>query len=104
MNGYSGEKVIILNTIDNVGIIKKDIKKGEKISIDTDNLTKAIIARENIPYRFKIALCNIKAGEKIIKSGEVIGQAKQAIKTGDMVHVHNIEGLRGRGDLQSKNS
>jgi hypothetical protein len=31
--------------------------------------------------------------------GEVIGRATQAIPTGRHAHVHNIESLRGRGDL-----
>jgi len=100
--GYSQEKIIILNPKDNVGIIKKDVSQGEKIIIDKEEFQNLIEVKDNIPYRFKIALKNIDTGENIIKSGEIIGKAKEEIKKGKMVHVHNIEGLRGRGDLKNK--
>jgi altronate dehydratase small subunit len=100
--GYSQEKMIILYPRDNVGIIKKDVEKGEMIVIDEEKFRNSIKVRESIPYRFKIALRDIHIGEEILKSGEIIGKAKEEIKKGEMVHVHNIEGLRGRGDLQNK--
>ncbi len=34
-----------------------------------------------------------------MKYGECIGAASCDIKKGDYVHVHNLEALRGRGDL-----
>ena len=100
--GYSQEQIIILNSRDNVGIIKRDVKKGEKIIIDEEKYQNSIEVKDNIPYRFKIALKNIDIGDTIIKSGEIIGKAKEKIQKGEMVHVHNIEGLRGRGDLKNK--
>jgi altronate dehydratase small subunit len=53
-----------------------------------------------IPYGHKIALRDILAGEQIIKYGEEIGVATANIKTGGHVHVHNLDSMRGRGDLQ----
>ena len=44
---------------------------------------------------------NIDSGENIIKYGEIIGKASKPIKTGEHVHVHNIESTRGRGDLEA---
>ncbi|MFQ5657413.1 MAG: SAF domain-containing protein [Candidatus Methylomirabilales bacterium] len=38
-------------------------------------------------------------GAPIIKYGQVIGRATVEIAPGDHVHVHNMESLRGRGDL-----
>ena len=35
---------------------------------------------------------------RIIKYGEEVGQANTDINQGDHVHVHNVDGLRGRGD------
>ena len=32
------------------------------------------------------------------KYGEVIGAATRDIRVGEHVHVHNVEGKRGRGD------
>ena len=35
----------------------------------------------------------------IIKYGESIGRASADIRKGEYVHIHNLEALRGRGDL-----
>ncbi|MDQ6598863.1 SAF domain-containing protein [Bacillus salipaludis] len=37
-------------------------------------------------------------GEDILKYGEVIGLATTDIEPGEHVHIHNLEGKRGRGD------
>jgi altronate dehydratase small subunit len=78
------------------------VNKGEKIIIDEEKFKNTIEVKEKIPYRFKVALKDVHTGDEIIKSGELIGKAKEEIKKGEMVHVHNIEGLRGRGDLKGK--
>lgn len=38
-------------------------------------------------------------GDTVWKYGQSIGKATENIEVGDHVHVHNIEPLRGRGDL-----
>jgi len=55
---------------------------------------------EKIPFGFKVALVDIPEGGDIYKYGEVIGRSTCPIRAGDMVHVHNIVGTRGRGDLE----
>ena len=52
-----------------------------------------------MPYGHKIALRDIAPGEHIMKYGECIGAASHPISKGDYVHVHNLDALRGRGDL-----
>ena len=37
---------------------------------------------------------------QLMKYGECIGAASCDIRKGDYVHVHNLEALRGRGDLE----
>lgn len=37
---------------------------------------------------------------EVIKYGEIIGKASVEIRKGQHVHVHNLESLRGRGDLE----
>lgn len=39
----------------------------------------------------KIALCDIKKGENVIKYGYPIGHATEDIKAGDSVHTHNVK-------------
>ena len=53
----------------------------------------------DVPYGHKIALRDIAPGEHIMKYGECIGAASHPISKGDYVHVHNLDALRGRGDL-----
>lgn len=59
----------------------------------------SVRALDAIPYGHKIALCEIPSGEEIVKYGEVIGVAVKDIQKGNHVHVHNLDSLRGRGDL-----
>lgn len=67
---------------------------------DKKGHSEPITVHGDVPYGHKIALCEIKKGEHIMKYGESIGAASMDIKKGDYVHVHNMVALRGRGDLQ----
>ncbi len=60
-----------------------------------------IIPGVAIPGGHKIALRPIPAGAVIRKYGQIIGRATAPIGPGEHVHVHNVEGTRGRGDLPS---
>lgn len=53
----------------------------------------------NVPYGHKIATRDIQLGEQITKYGEEIGMASRNIRKGAYVHIHNLEAMRGRGDL-----
>lgn len=61
-----------------------------------------ITALEPIPYGFKICAAPMKKGDLVIKYGLAIGRATADIRAGELVHVHNIEGCRGRGDLEEE--
>jgi altronate dehydratase small subunit len=86
--------VLIINEKDNVGVALVDLP--EKSEARAAKYTLCI--RDNIPFGHKVSLRDIEKGEKIIKYGEVIGEATEDIKAGSHVHVHNMAGLRGRGD------
>lgn len=92
-------KAMVINTADNVATAIADIQTGEVVSLKVGQETKNIEIREEIPFGHKFALGKIEKGEGIIKYGEKIGRATQAIEGGFHVHVHNVESLRGRGDL-----
>ena len=96
---HSQKELIIMDLEDNIGFIKQEVFKGQKINIQCEAIEDSIEVKEDIPFGFKIALKNINQGEKIHKFGEAIGIASVPITKGEMVHVHNVEGLRGRGDL-----
>jgi altronate dehydratase small subunit len=87
-------QALILHPNDNVATAVADLAAGENLVVAAANIT----LLEPVPFGHKLALKDIRSGEDIIKYGEVIGRATAAIKKGAHVHVHNVEGLRGRGD------
>jgi len=98
---YTQKELVIMNEKDNVGVIKEFQREGETIVVEDGKSKNVISVKEDIPFGFKIALKNIKQNDKIYKYGETIGIAGIDIKKGEMVHIHNVEGVRGRGDLNS---
>jgi hypothetical protein len=88
-------KVIVLHPDDNVGTALEDLSLNELIELP--GLT--LLATEDVPFGFKIALRLINQGAPIVKYGEPIGIAKSSVSSGSCVHVHNVESQRGRGDL-----
>ena len=92
-------KVLVFNPADNVGTATDDIPEGESFVTEADS-SRAVTASEAIPFGFKVALVNIPVGGDIVKYGEVIGYGVRLIRKGELVHYHNIEGARGRGDLE----
>jgi len=98
---YSQKELVIMSEADNIGIVKVPVTKGQKITIGDGRPDNVIEAREEIPFGFKIAIQDIKGGETVYKYGEPIGIASLDIQKGEMVHVHNMEGLRARGDLNA---
>ncbi len=84
---------------DNVATAIDDIEPGTDVPVRLGKEVRTVKALERIPFGFKIAVADISRGADVIKYGESIGKASSAIKKGNMVHIHNLEGARGRGDL-----
>jgi len=89
---------IVVDKKDNVATALHQLKKGNSISVAVEGIAVNIVLLQSIPFGHKLALENIKRGGQIIKYGEIIGQATVKINEGEHVHIHNVEGLRGRGD------
>ena len=79
---------------DNVIVALQNIAVGTVLEI-TNSLT--VTAVNDIPAGHKMAITDITADSEIIKYGSRIGFAKESIKCGDWVHVHNLK--TGLGDL-----
>ena len=76
---------------------------GTEVDIcDKRGNAERVIVTGNVPYGHKIAVRDIAEGEHIIKYGFSIGAASRNIARGEYVHIHNMEALRGRGDLGGK--
>ena len=52
--------------------------------------TPEVMLLEPIRLGHKVALADLAAGTEIIKFGEVIGRASEAIRRGAWVHLHNV--------------
>lgn len=94
-----------LNSQDNVATLLEVAKQGELIAVNDCKGTtlKVLEAVEEVPCGHKIAIEDIPAGANVIKYGEVIGRSISDIQAGAYVHIHNLESLRGRGDLNEQN-
>lgn len=90
---------IMIKSEDNVATALHDLKSEEEATISVGEIQKRMKVIEDIPYGHKFAVINIEMGDHIIKYGEIIGRATQFIEQGAHAHIHNIESLRGRGDL-----
>jgi len=91
-------KAIVMKPADNVATVVEDVSPGTEVTIAVAGGSQMIRVLEKIAFGHKFATRDIKKDEKIKKYGEVIGVASRDIKTGQHVHVHNLESTRGRGD------
>ena len=94
------DPLVIIRKEDNVATAIRDILPGEELFMQ--GFEKGLYVMEEIPFGHKISLEDIPRGGQIIKYGETIGRATLNIRCGTHVHTHNIESLRGRGDLEEK--
>jgi altronate dehydratase len=102
-NRKGGPGMIQLNGNDNVAVAIEDCSSNVEVTVKAPapRAGFSIVPISNIPFGHKIALSDLKPGDIIVKYGRPIGRATKAIPRGELVGVHNIEGLRGRGDLET---
>ncbi len=93
MINESFDNVILSHLKDNVATAKSVLKAGTSLLLSKG---KKIKVREEIPFAHKIALRKISRGGAVIKYGERIGRAVRSIEAGELVHIHNVVGERGK--------
>ncbi|MFE4143991.1 UxaA family hydrolase [Peribacillus sp. YIM B13472] len=91
-------KTLYLSTKDSVAVALSEIPANTSVVVKTDLEELVVPILEPIRFGHKFAVKAIEQGADIIKYGEVIGAASAFIPAGAHVHVHNLEGKRGRGD------
>ncbi|HJX13314.1 MAG TPA: UxaA family hydrolase [Dehalococcoidales bacterium] len=89
---------LALHRSDNVATAVRLLEKGESVEVASGGEVIKLVLPQSIPFGHKFALEDIGPGEPVVKYGETIGRATVGIQKGDHVHLHNVEGLRGRGD------
>ncbi len=86
------KKAIQIDAKDNVATATSIVEAGEEVEVlspDGDVVLKAKPV-ERIIFGHKIALTDLKAGDKIVKYGQVIGVASKEVKVGEWLHTHNV--------------
>lgn len=76
---------------DNVIVALRELGAGESVPVADGTVT----ACETIPAGHKMAIRDIAAGAEVVKYGFRIGNAKEDIKAGQWVHVHNVKTALG---------
>jgi len=80
----------LINDKDNVITALADIAADEEVKVRRKEEEMIYRCNQDIPFGHKIAIEDIKKGDRIIKYGEPIGSATQDIRKGDWVHTHNV--------------
>ena len=80
---------------DSVAIALDDLAAGDRVGIRSLNreIIGEVEASQPVPYGHKVSVKPVGKGSEVIKCGEVIGIASQAISRGEHVHIHNIVSL-----------
>ena len=81
-----------INENDNVAIAMHDMKQGEKVVVDGQELLEAA---EDIEAGHKRALAPVASGARVFRYGEPIVEATRAVSPGEWVHVHNTQPIPG---------
>ncbi len=98
----AGADALVMDERDDVATALRDLAAGETITYRAGNGKAAIQVGSAIPFGHKLAIRTMAIGHEVRKYGEVIGRATTNIQPGEHVHVHNVEGIRGRGDQKAK--
>ena len=90
------KRAIQLHPDDTVAVVVEAVEAGEAIELFGEGAGPGPRAVEPIPYGHKVAIKPMEAGAPVIKYGEAMGIATQAIGVGAHVHVHNVRGLESQ--------
>ncbi|MDQ6677918.1 MAG: altronate dehydratase family protein [Acidobacteriota bacterium] len=77
---------IHLHSTDNVAVARVPLAPNADLRIDGTPIT----VRDHVPAGHKVALRRIAPGEIVVRYGQNIGRAKQAIEPGQHIHTHNL--------------
>ena len=94
-----GQAVVVMTPADDVATALRELVPGERVSYRVGQRADTVEVRARIPFGHKVALRDLAEGDAVHKYGAVIGRTTAAVRAGEHVHVHNLSGVRGRGDL-----
>jgi len=75
---------------DNVVTCVRDVKKGETVVYRKNGKEMGVKAEMDIPYCHKIALCDLKKEDVVLKYGEMIGRLTEDVRKGHLIDHNNL--------------
>ena len=78
---------------DPVALARRELEAGTAL----EGPERTVTVRDTVPHGHKIAVTDIAGGEQVLKYGQPIGIATQAIAAGEHVHEHNLRSLSREG-------
>lgn len=81
---------ILLDEKDNVVTCVKEVKAGEEVCYRTETGEMTLCAKEDIPYCHKVALRDLREGDRVIKYGEMLGLLSRDVAAGCWVNETNL--------------
>jgi altronate hydrolase len=87
------QAVLQLHPGDAVALARRELAPGTEL----ESPERTVTVRDTIPHGHKLALTDIAEGQQVLKYGQPIGIATQAIAAGEHVHEHNLRSLSREG-------
>lgn len=81
---------LLISDQDNVVTVIRELKPGEAATYLEDGAY-ITLPTSGAPAYHKVARRDIRAGEDVIKYGQVMAVATRDIKAGEHVHTHNVK-------------
>ena len=81
------ERILKIHPFDNVLVALTDLKKGEKITFQGNEMT----MNQDVPAKHKFAEKTLKENDEIRMYGILVGKATQNIPAGGVIAVNNIQ-------------
>lgn len=80
-------RLVLLSPQDNCLVACTALPAGTAVQLEGGSVTLAL----DIGMGHKLARHDLRAGEKVIKYGAVIGSLRSAAQAGEHVHTHNLD-------------
>jgi altronate dehydratase small subunit len=83
----SDPRLVLLAPEDNCVVVAQGLREGDAVTIEGESVR----LPRPIGVGHKLARYAIRAGEKVVKYGALIGTATADISRGGHIHTHNLE-------------
>ena len=91
------KRAVRIHLGDSVATALDHLEAGDTVVVsERDGSTLTLQLLEPVPFGHKVAVRAIAPGEDVVKYGESIGAATEAIRKGAHVHTHNVASRRAQ--------